>query len=253
MAKKTKALRPTTVVDDEGYETDGMYRWGGPRKKHTADEIENLLDAMVDEHNRPAVDRVRKIREWLNSVIIPHVDGPHDPDKVRCGGVWGRMVHLDLSTGKGLYQLADEVPKHGFVADAIDALNDNYALEQRLAKDDNVNEIVRLAYRQGLLCQRIKMRARFAPTVLSKAEHKRKQSVAQRNRAKLKDAKHRNAVFAFIRNRGEGVSQEGAAVEAAHLLTVGKLPGLPGIVINGIKPKTIQNLYSKRNKAPSRK
>jgi hypothetical protein len=165
--KKAKAKAPLTVVDDDGYETDGMYRWGGPNKPFTEGDMKEWCDGFNREYTQSASDRIAVHREYLTKVILCHADGPHTREVAEA--FYDRTItFLNLSSGSGIYALHENVPKRGYVEDAMVALRELDSLVELIAKEPtNIDQIVRSSIRAGLLIQRTHLRAAFASSVLT--------------------------------------------------------------------------------------
>jgi hypothetical protein len=174
MAKK-KPGPPQVFVDEEGYETDGMFRWGGPKTSVSPDILHKWLEDFNSDLSMTAPERVLKLRSMLTTAIAPFVEGPLPPG-ANTGG--RTAMFLNLSTGAGCYAINSAMPVRGWLRDAMDALTELAALEDLIAKSsDKLDQIVRLAFRIGVFVNRAELRANFGPSVIT-AKKRRKASAA---------------------------------------------------------------------------
>jgi hypothetical protein len=170
MAKSPKIRVPETIVDDDGCETDGMFKWGGQKVSYDFEKFSQWAEEWNKEYLKPASDRIDELRRWLTEVILPHVDGPIDRaafDNPAPEIIGRTLTHLNLSTASGCYAIHAGMPKGGFFNDALDGLRALDELNHVLSKESkNVDQIVRISVRIGILLSRVQLRAWFGPEVL---------------------------------------------------------------------------------------
>ena len=52
---------PVTIIDEDGYETDGMYRWGGPKVPFSIEQFKHFGDTFNECFHKPAPDRIAEL------------------------------------------------------------------------------------------------------------------------------------------------------------------------------------------------
>lgn len=169
MVKKLKKKRATTIINADGSKSDGMYRTGGPKKKHTPDEIEAILDMFAKMAPKPATARLAETRDWLIKNLRPYLDGPYATwESARAAGKSGTISALNLDGENGGYFIDPDAPLA--VADGKNALHEITCLEHNLATGGGNDLIVRFAINLGVLIERFQCRMMYAPDVLIAAE-----------------------------------------------------------------------------------
>ncbi len=160
MAKKPKAPQP----DSDGYLRTGIYQqYVGPSKEISEDELEQKYKEHCESFNQPAVERLESIREWLFSILKPHITGPISQEKARSEP----GVHRAIDDGKGIktYTFADGITakQNGSVEakqvqGALDAVYQLNIIRHNL-ESGNVNLVVRSSIALGQIMERITIRA----------------------------------------------------------------------------------------------
>src|SRR5437868_1988941 len=108
-AKKAKPFIPETLIDEEGFETDGMFRWGGPKIPLTAENMQKYVDDFNTDLRETAQERIAALRRHVSQFIYFFVDGPFTLEKARTFG--GRTImRLDVAMGDGFYVLKQGLP-----------------------------------------------------------------------------------------------------------------------------------------------
>jgi hypothetical protein len=175
MARKSKKLVP----DSDGYLRTGIYRKYVGKPKPEFQLTPANAQAYVDRLNSPASDDVKRIRDWLWSIVEPYLDGPLGNQERLCPG--------DRSVGFGdgkWYRVKAELQqqdRHVIDAfeDAVSALGDIKVIETHLGSDGRINWLFRATFRLGQLCERIGVRPfeNAAKIGLKKSEKSRRQAI----------------------------------------------------------------------------
>lgn len=170
MAKKTIAHAPVTIIDEDGYETDEMFRSGGLKSS------KEWIDSFNFDIGQSAIDRIARMRKAMTSFVQPHVDGPYNSSHLPKASQGVALARLNLSIGSGLYLIKSDVSRFGYVVDACAALKELDTLSKLIAEEPpNIDRIVRSSAIAGMLFTRTKLRAMFGPDVLT-AKKRRKAS-----------------------------------------------------------------------------
>lgn len=240
MAKMAKTHRPVTVIDDEGYETDGMYRWGGKPKPYSSEAVEASFEKFNKCFTKPAVDRVAELRVRVSALIQPHVDGPHSQEELdKCFDC--TISYLNLSSGSGAYAIHKRISDKSYLDDALSALHSLDELESLLGKSTrNVDRIVRASIEFASRLTRAELRAWFAPQVLSAAKRRKASAKGGKTRAKWDERTEEIARPIFAEMKRARLSDS-----AAYQRTSAKLKAEHGITISAktlkrhLAPKTL--------------
>jgi hypothetical protein len=199
--KKGNRPSPVTIIDEEGYETDGMYRWGGPTQPFDPETLQKWLEESEREFNLSATERIEKWHSAMTQLITSHADGPLTTEEAN--EIYNRtLVHITMPNGgeSGLYALHEDVPAHGYVDDAIDVNRHLGGLAKLIAESPpNLNLIVRSAFYIGALISRLDLRARFAQKVLS---------AKKRSKASAKGGKATARFTAEVRTKAEPIFRQ---------------------------------------------
>jgi len=163
MAKKSKLPTP----DENGILNYGIYqRYVGPHKKISFDELDEKLREHCEEFEKPATERIKEIREWLFSVLKPHITGPISREKARSDPGYHRP--LNDGSGSKIYTLVPGITDKDNasveaqeVQGALDALYNLDVIAHNL-EAGNVDSIIRSSIALGMLIERISIR-RFEP------------------------------------------------------------------------------------------
>jgi len=190
MAKKPKLPTP----DENGILNYGIYqRYVGPHKKISFDELDEKLREHCKELEKPATERIKEIREWLFSVLKPHIIGPISSKKAHSEPGYHRP--LNDGSGSKIYTLAPGITDKGNasveaqkVQGALDALYNLNIIAHNL-EDGNVDSIVRSSIALGQLIERISIR-RFEPLVMSRRRSDAAVDEINSKRPKAEDLKN---------------------------------------------------------------
>jgi len=176
MAKGAKTDGPETIIDNDGYETDGMYRWGGPKIPYSHEVFEHFAESFNRCLKQSAIDRIAELRERVTALIQPFVEGPYPPDDFdrHSENLRGcTITYLNLSIGSGACAIRKGISDKSYINDAISALRALDELTALLSKKPlNIDWIVRSSIEVGSLITRAELRAYFAPEVLVARKHR---------------------------------------------------------------------------------
>jgi hypothetical protein len=188
MANAKKALGPVTIVDEDGYETDGMFRWNGPKIPYSPDLLERWADDVNRCLNLSASERIAELRERVTVLIQPFVVGPYPPDDVDRYSENLRgctITFLNLSTGSGTCGIQRDIRDGSYVKDGVSALHALDELTALLSKKPlRIDRIVRSAIEIGSRIAKAELRAYFAQAVL--ATKKRRPGVVKGGKSRAK-------------------------------------------------------------------
>lgn len=180
MARKSTKPKP----DSDGYLRTGIYKKyvGKPKPEHqlTVEKAE----AWVEASNSPATNDLARLRDWLATIILPHVEGPlNETEPMQANGQTYR--YLDFGDGPRRYCDKVELQQQeqciiSVFQDAISAIDEIRLIEMYLGPDGLTHLLFRATFRLGQLCERIGVRP-FEPLVASgrKATIERPQAMRQ--------------------------------------------------------------------------
>lgn len=267
MGRKPRKLE----VNADGTIILGIHKIPPPPKPIPAAESQEYWKQWAEKLNRPAYEEIAEIRQHLRDIVLPHLEGPIQPEQFRnkeAGEIVPATLYgVDLGNGPEVYRPKEymllyssnskirkkavssfeKLDEGGQTAvlkaiDAVEELNELRVALMHLSENGSRDFLFVTAFRCGWMYKQMQMRD---------FEHYVRSERGRRKRRPETGARLTNdqweIVREFIAKRVGRRDSAKAACEAAEAqLATGTLRGLEGQRIK-ISAKRLQNRWSKRN------